>query len=104
MKLNLSNQQKKISLLILTILLLAIIFLVFFINKNDKNLSNPDESFKPVFLDSSEKTRLNISPEIKVQVLKRNAEGKIILYKVIKNDSDVITDLNQIKPVISNSN
>lgn len=98
MKFNFSKKQKIFSILLLG-LLLIIVILIFLKNKNNTNqLTEPGSTvLKPVFLDNKEKTDLNIKPELKIQVLQRNAEGKIILYKVIKSDNDIITDLNQIK-------
>jgi len=104
MKFNLSKKQKRLSLSILVLIL--IISLIFFIvnytnqkKKNEDNNISNSTIIKPVFLDAAEKAALNISPETKVQVIKRTAAGKILLYKVIKNNNDIITDLNQIKPL-----
>ena len=53
---------------------------------------------KPVFLDNAEKTDLNIKTATKVQVIKRSPEGKVMLYKVINNDNDIVTDSTQLTP------
>ncbi|MHB8903613.1 MAG: hypothetical protein ACYC40_00725 [Patescibacteria group bacterium] len=99
MKFNFSKKQKIIGLVLVGLLLIVVILALLLKNKNaGSQLTNPGSTIlKPVFLDNKEKTDLNIKPENKVQVIQRNAEGKIILYKVIKNDNDIITDLNQIK-------
>lgn len=105
MKFNLSKKQKLLSLIILAFVL--IIGLIFFSikNSNQKKISKQNNNsnsiiIKPVFLDNAEKASLNISPKNKIQVIKRNAQGKVGLYKVINNDRDIITDLNQITPTI----
>lgn len=105
MKFSLSKKQKLLSLIILALIL--IVGLIFFIikNSNQKKISKQNNNsnsiiIKPVFLDNTEKASLNISPENKIQVIKRNAQGKVELYKVINNNRDITTDLNQITPTI----
>lgn len=94
------NKNKKIiGLALLGLLLIVVIFLIFFRTKNTNNqLTEPGSTIlKPIFLSNQEKTDLNIKPETKIQVIQRDAAGKIILYKVINNDSDIVTDLNQVE-------
>lgn len=100
MKLILSKKQKIIGFSLLILILLIIFGFLFFYNKQRAVLSDSTNSsvLKPVFLNKAEKTALNIKPETKIQVIKRNSEGKIILYKVIKNDSDIVSNLNQLTP------
>lgn len=43
------------------------------------------------FMKDAEKTKLGIPIELKVQVLDRNAEGTVLGYKIIRQDSDIIT-------------
>ena len=100
MKINLSKNQKIIGLVLLAIVIVLVAVLLIYKNKTvNKNTSAPTTVLKPVFLDDKEKTDLNIKPETKVQAIKRNAAGQVMLYKVINNDTDIITNLNQIKPV-----
>lgn len=95
MKLNLSKKQKKIFILTLIFLLILGAGFILFVN-NKHNIKQLSE-LKSDFLDESEKINLNIKPETKIQVLKRDAAGNVVLYKVIRKDSDIITDLGQIK-------
>ncbi len=103
MKFHLSKKQKSILIIVLAFaaLILVTMILVFSKHKNNDNQLNEPGStvLKTVFLNNKEKTELNIQPETKIQVIKKDADGKIVLYKVIRNDSDIITDLNQIKAV-----
>ena len=106
MKFSLSKKQIKIILAFIISLLIFFVIYIFIINKNaiKKNIDKRAEVFVPTFLDDAEKTRLNIRPENKIQVLERNAEGKIILYKVIRKDSDIVTNLDQITSTPPNVN
>ena len=101
MKINLSKKQKIIIFSGL-ILILLIIAVGFFFNQKKKSSSpavnNSAAVIKPVFLDSAEKTALNIKADTKVQVIKRSPDGKIMLYKVINNDSDIISNAAQLAP------
>lgn len=102
MKFSISKKQK-IILVAFILLLIFVIFYIFIINKNiNKKINNKQsEVFVPTFLEDKEKNRLNIRSENKIQVLKRNAEGKIILYKIIREEGDIVTSLEQIVPISS---
>ena len=95
MKFKISKKQKKIIILAVVLGLIIIASLLFFFNR--QNRSKQNVNLGSDFLNKSEKIDLNIKPETKIQVLKRDAAGNVVLYKVIKNDSDIVTDLNQIK-------
>jgi hypothetical protein len=49
-------------------------------------------NFQIEFLQPEEQARFNISPELKIQVLNRAADGRVLVYKVIKSEFDVISD------------
>ena len=49
------------------------------------------KTIKVEYMSNTEKTKLGIPTEIKVQVLARNAEGTVLGYKIIRQDSDIIT-------------
>jgi len=98
-KFTLSKRHKIVGSALLGLLLIIVILFIFLKNKNINNqLTEPGSTIiKPVFLNDQEKTDLNIKPETKIQVIQKDAAGKIILYKVINNDSDIVTDLNQVE-------
>jgi len=52
----------------------------------------------PEFLNDADKLELGIAPEQKIQAW-RDANGKIVGYKVIKSDADIILDLAAIGPI-----
>lgn len=45
----------------------------------------------PVFMTAEEKSSLNIDPNLKIQVLDRDADGKVAAYKIINSDEDIQT-------------
>ncbi len=59
---------------------------------------NQTATLNPVFMSSEEKASLYISEETRVQVLNRDEKGEAITYKIINNDSEVITE-SQMAPI-----
>jgi len=57
----------------------------------EKVVPRTPEPIEQEFMTVAEKKALNIGADVKVQVLLRNAEGNITAYKVINNDSDILT-------------
>lgn len=53
----------------------------------------------PEFLTAAEKDSFGLPADSKVQSLKRNSEGKILVYKIIRLDSDIVLDPAAIKPI-----
>jgi flagellar basal body-associated protein FliL len=56
----------------------------------------PKKKIVPVFMNDKDKEALNISTSTKVnpekiQILKRDASGKILEYKLIHTDADLVT-------------
>lgn len=97
--------KKLIIILVVVILILLIVF--FFLPKKDKVpvdkstpvKEQPTTVYQPEFLSIEEKTELNIPAEMKVQALKRNFDGEIEVYKIIRNDWDIVTDPTTIGPI-----
>jgi hypothetical protein len=44
------------------------------------------------FMSPIDKVALGINTNLKIQVIARDSQGKIIRYKVIKKDSDIVTE------------
>ncbi|MFA6994885.1 MAG: hypothetical protein WC249_00535 [Patescibacteria group bacterium] len=99
-------KDKKIvigAIIILVLVLLVIIGLTWRSkNKASVPVENPLTNTtagklpEPEFLSVAEKNKLNISPDLKIQALGRNASGSVTVYKIIKTDSDVILDPSKI--------
>ena len=100
MKFIITKKQKIIGLSFLGLLLIISLSLIIFdLRSTAKLADNQNRSaLKPVFLTNVEKTALNINPETKIQVIKKDTAGNLMLYKVIKNDADIVTDLKKLEP------
>lgn len=105
MKLNLKLKNKKIIIITSAalVLLLVILLTVFLVNKNKEEAASSDKTgvlkvFVPDFLSVEEKTGLGIPVDTKIQAMTRNQDGGVMVYKVIKNDSDIV-DPAQVKPI-----
>ncbi len=98
------NKKSLISILLVLglIILLAIIILAWkqlSANKTNKELNNMSTStFQADFLKPEEKQALNIPADLKVQALKRDADGSVMVYKIIRNDSEAV-DPAKIAPI-----
>ncbi len=89
--------KKKIIIICSAILALLIIlfFTWLFFKKNKiesdtKNINLVSESSAPEFLTIEEKNKLNIPVDLKIQAVTRNQAGELMVYKVIKNDQDIV--------------
>lgn len=50
------------------------------------------KKINPEFMSDSEKSSRGFSLSTKIQVLKKNALGQALVYKIVKKDSDIITE------------
>lgn len=93
-------KNKKIIILASALILLIILLIIFFLTKKEKqniedeSLINESSqlqknSYQPEFLSVEEKQKLNLSPETRVQAIKRNENGVIMVHKIIRNDQDI---------------
>jgi len=99
-------KNKKPTILIMAaaglIIILAVVILV--VKQAQKNkLDNevkvePTEVFKPEFLTAEEKQALNIPAELTAQALKRNAQGGIMVYKLIRDEGEAVNPA-KVKPI-----
>lgn len=93
-----------ISLLLVLLLVVFLVFRLFFLDKSP-GISNEDQNnagaptFKVEFLNQEEKTRMGISPDLKIQAIKRGPKGELLVYRIIRSEADVVTDLSQVKPI-----
>ena len=71
-------------------------FFLCLIQKKEKtNTRSPEavNSYTPEFLNIEDKKKLDIPAEVKVQVFKRDESGNVEVYKIIKNDWDLVNNL-----------
>jgi len=95
------NKKIIISISALLVIILIILLLIFGkLLKKESTLETDQSSnqkpFQVEFLNNEEKANLNISPEIEIQVLQRGPNNEPLVYKVINNETDVVTDLSNI--------
>lgn len=108
------NVKKALLLVFVLVLIFLAYLLINFSNKEkmqnvpatntpaDQNSSTSSDqgpektaaNFVPEMMTEAEKTEMKLSPQLKLQVISRGADGKVEAYKIIRADSDII-NLNQ---------
>ncbi len=90
--------KKTLLILLVVILLMGAALLAYFFNKQKDAalvVSNPADNSKPVFIQefmtAEEKKELSMSEDLRVQVIKRDASGEPMTFKIIKSEADIIT-------------
>lgn len=90
------NKKKIIATLVIGLIILLILFFAIVLiqkgrqAKIDKNLDLTSETFTPEFLSNEEKTALDVPTSLKIQAITRNQAGEIMVYKIIRDDSDIV--------------
>lgn len=85
------NKKKIIIILVVAALLLLTALLV--IRRNNPDVFRDKEKekvFIPEFLSSSEKQSWGIAEETRIQVINRNENGEVSVYRVIESDDQVV--------------
>lgn len=97
--------KKNIIIMIVGIILISLLVVLLLKQDNHFNKVNTRQktvhksAYTPEFLSDKEKSELNIPSNVKVQVLKKNSDGKVEIYKIIRHDWDVVDDLSKIKSI-----
>lgn len=68
------------------------------LSRKEKPLS-AGPGVQPSFLAAEEKQELNISPNLRIQAISRDQNGKVTVYKIINSDSDIVSDPSSLGPV-----
>lgn len=93
-------KDKKILIIIAALIVLALIVVLIFVilpGRNSSPLPAPLNSYQPKFLNEAEKQAFGLPVETKVQVFQTPGVGTT--YKVIRNDSEIVTDPSQVGPI-----
>jgi hypothetical protein len=93
-------KDKKIFAIIAALAALAlIIVLAFIIFPAKKNVPSPvaTTAYQPDFLNAEEKQALGLPAETKVQVF--DGRDGAMVYKIIRSDSEIVTDPSQVGPI-----
>jgi hypothetical protein len=61
---------------------------------DSQEAAQPAEEFVPEMMTSEEKAEMKLGAQLNLQVISRDADGKVEAYKIIRSESDII-NLNQ---------
>ena len=92
-------KDKKIYIIVasLAVLLLIVVlaFIIFPIRKS-KPLPLAPVVYQPEFLNVNEKQALGLPADSKIQALGRDSAGGVTVYKIIKSDSDIVSNPSKV--------
>jgi hypothetical protein len=57
---------------------------------NNQETSSTTANFVPEMMTEAEKIEMKLSPQLNLQVISRDADGKVEAYKIIRAESDII--------------
>lgn len=85
-------KKKYIIVLSVVVLILVVISLsVSLLKSNIKRDNTPvSKNFAPEFLSAAELNSFRIATSTKAEVIKRDQTGKVIIYRIIHSDSDIV--------------
>jgi len=90
------NKKKIIIILISGVILLIVLFFVLILFKSNQqtkigiNSDLSSEIFTPEFLTDKEKVDFGMTTDLKIQAVSRNSSGEVMVYKIIRKDSDIV--------------
>lgn len=93
--------NKKKIIIIFAVAAFLVILLLLLIREGGPKIFNKGEDekvFVPEFLSSSEKQSMGIPEETKIQVINRDKDGEVSIYRVIESD-DQIVNPGEIGPI-----
>lgn len=59
-------------------------------DSTDNQINNTEATAAPVFMTTEEKASLYLPVDTRIQVLNRDADGQALIYKIIKDDTDIV--------------
>lgn len=100
--------NKRLKIIIIAsvcLIILIIIALVVLINRQNLGLLGKPvaEKFTPDFLSLEEKQSIGIPAEANIQVISRDSEGGVSVYKVVNSEGEAINP-QEVKPISPRSN
>ncbi|MFA6514328.1 MAG: hypothetical protein WCT50_03535 [Patescibacteria group bacterium] len=97
--------KKKLFVLVGILVVIIAAGLILFFSRSNKSTGPFDESIKlsepvnlspPEFMSAAEKAKLNLPEDSKIQVLKKNETGETEVYRIIRQDADIVLDPSRI--------
>lgn len=90
------KNKKIIIILGFLIILFLLVGIVWFVNNNNKHqadyqkIIDQEEKFTPEFLNDVEKRALDIDVNKKIQVITRDQNGEVAVYRIINQEVDIV--------------
>jgi len=103
---NMNN--KKIKVMILALGTIIIIFLVLWLIFSKNNKVDPSSQTRgslnyTEFMTVQEKADFELSSDSQVQVISRDDQGRVSVYKLIRSEEDIVPDPSKLPPLSPNS-
>ena len=87
-----------IALVLMLVIILALIFLPKLLKKDALEFTvNPEMQYQPEFMSPEELTSLGFPVDSKIQVFQRNESNEVEVYRIIRQEEDVIYDLDEFR-------
>ncbi|NLZ74309.1 hypothetical protein GX917_00125 [Candidatus Falkowbacteria bacterium] len=98
------NKKKTTTIIVsLSIILLLIILAIIFLPDKNKAKKNGEleyaTDFIPEMLSTTEKQEMGIPAETQIQVMSRDESGEVTVYKIIRDESDIVNPA-KVEPLI----
>jgi hypothetical protein len=104
------DRNKKIIVIASGLLILILVILLILLKSNLKKASvnqaagtsDPTQAANlptPQFLNAAEKASLGLPDATKAQIIQQDANGNVIVYKIIQTDQDIVADPTAIRPL-----
>ncbi len=91
------NKRQTIIAAAIVIVIALIVALILMNRSFSPFYDEKGEVFDPEFLNELEKAQFGLPAEAEVQILRRDENRQIKVYKVIKQAGDLVTDLNSVQ-------
>jgi competence protein ComGF len=86
---------------VVILILIIILLLASLLKGTNKKDNTTTKTFTPEFLSTAELNTFKIATSTKAEVIKRDPSGKVIIYRIINSDKDIVNP-EEVKPIIGN--
>lgn len=93
------NKKKLYIIIAAVAAVVALIIIILIINRFDTVGIDGDSAanYQPEFMNEQEKSAFELPADSQIQVLKRDEAGAVKVYKIIRAEGDIETNLEEIK-------
>lgn len=102
---NMNNKKIKLMALALGIVVIILLVLWLVLGQDNKANLNPQTGGSlnyTEFMTTQEKADFELSSDSQVQVISRDDQGKVSVYKIIRSEEDIVSDPSQLPPISPN--